>query len=49
MKCTEIEDGRHADMKKYMSAMTLKKNAPRKFILVSTHKFLGMRNSNKKI
>ena len=30
-----------------MSAYNFLKNAPRRFILVSTHRFLGMKNSKK--
>ena len=42
--CTEIQDGRHANMKNICLLIILFFNIPRKFFLVSTYTFLGLSN-----
>ena len=41
----KIQNGRQAHLKKSMIAHNFRRTAPRIFILVSTPRFLGMRNS----
>ena len=47
MQGTEIQEGRHANMKNLCVLTICFSNYPRRFILVSTHKFLGRENSRK--
>ena len=47
--CTEIQDGRRTSIKNLFLLITFFKNSPRRFNLLSTHKFLGMNNSKKYI